>query len=333
MTEVSVILTVYNGEAFLSRSISSLLRQTLRDIEILCVDDCSTDGTLGVLNAYARDDERVRVIHLDHNVGLAKARNEALRHATGRYVCTLDADDWYSDDALEKAVAVFREHPDTDCVLFQLTYAHDHPSQDYRFPMKRFDALSGVEAMKESINWQGVHGWYLIKTEIHKRYPFDTTRRLYSDENTVRYHFRVAREVRQCDGTYFYYQNPVSETHRVNPHYFDHMPAYEHLLTELTTMGVDDETRRMLHGKLWLSVIDCYYYARRHKHDFSGETLRAVRRQIKAYRHTIDFSMVSQKLKKRPGYMPVRCSWRLFLIQEEVYFTLRGIFKDKRLEE
>ena len=110
MYKVSVIVPMYNVAKVLEPCVRSLFAQTLRDIEILFVDDCSTDDTLDALEAavdaarreYKREDVAVRVLHQEVNGGVAAARNVGLDNATGEYVAWVDADDRSESDALEK---------------------------------------------------------------------------------------------------------------------------------------------------------------------------------------------------------------------------------------
>ena len=74
MPKVSVLVAVYNAKQWLPQSLGSLLSQTLQDIQVICVDDCSTDGSLTILNDYASRDQRFEVIHLEENQGQARAR-------------------------------------------------------------------------------------------------------------------------------------------------------------------------------------------------------------------------------------------------------------------
>ena len=106
MPRVTVLVAVYNAEPWLPRCLDSLRSQTLTDIQVLCVDDCSTDGSLALLRQYADGDPRFEVIHLEKNQGQAHARNVGLEHARGDLVCFLDVDDWFSPDALQQAVSV-----------------------------------------------------------------------------------------------------------------------------------------------------------------------------------------------------------------------------------
>lgn len=94
MPKVSVIMPVYNVEPYLGRCLDSLIHQTLSDIEIVCVDDCSTDGSLRVLNEWAAKDVRIKVITSSQNGGAAVARNKGLDVAQGQYLGFVDPDDF-----------------------------------------------------------------------------------------------------------------------------------------------------------------------------------------------------------------------------------------------
>ena len=91
--KVSVIIPVYNTEKYLAQCLDSVLNQTLQDIEVICVNDGSTDGSLEILNQYAAKDKRIKIID-QKNAGQGAARNSALKIARGEYICFLDSDDW-----------------------------------------------------------------------------------------------------------------------------------------------------------------------------------------------------------------------------------------------
>ena len=100
--KVSVIMPVYNVENYLRQCLDSVINQTLRDIEIICIDDQSTDGSLGILKDYAAIDPRIRII-TQKNAGAGAARNTGLKVAKGEYLSFLDSDDFFELDMLEKA--------------------------------------------------------------------------------------------------------------------------------------------------------------------------------------------------------------------------------------
>lgn len=102
--KVSVVIPVYNTEKYLRQCLDSLQNQTLKDLEIICVDDGSTDGSLVVLKEYAGRDPRFRIIS-QMNQGPGAARNAGLDQASGEYLIFLDSDDWFEPDFLESMAA------------------------------------------------------------------------------------------------------------------------------------------------------------------------------------------------------------------------------------
>lgn len=101
MCKVSVIVPVYNTEHFLPKCLDSLLAQTLSDIEIICVNDGSTDNSLAILRAYEKKDSRVKVI-TQENLKQGAARNRGTNLAQGEYIGYIDSDDWVDLDYFEK---------------------------------------------------------------------------------------------------------------------------------------------------------------------------------------------------------------------------------------
>ena len=100
--QVSVIVPIYNSYEYLADCLASIERQTLGDIEVLCIDDASDDDSVELCRTYAKDDQRIRIIELPENGGAARARNIGMDIAQGEYIAFMDADDWYpNDDALE----------------------------------------------------------------------------------------------------------------------------------------------------------------------------------------------------------------------------------------
>ena len=94
MPKISVIIPVYNVEKYLPKCLDSLINQTLSDIEIICINDCSTDNSLEILEEYASKDERIKIIDLKENQGAAAARNKGLEIAKGEYLGFVDPDDY-----------------------------------------------------------------------------------------------------------------------------------------------------------------------------------------------------------------------------------------------
>ena len=136
MPKISIIVPVYNTEQYLNKCLDSLINQTLLDIEIITVNDGSTDNSIQILKDYKEKDDRIIVLDLDHQ-GPSGARNSGLKLAKGEFVMFVDSDDWMNLDACDK---VYREakmnHSDT--VMFCYTSESSSGSIDkYLFENKK----------------------------------------------------------------------------------------------------------------------------------------------------------------------------------------------------
>ena len=123
---VSMIMPVYNAEAYLEESIRSVMEQSYAEWELLLVDDSSTDHSLQICQAMAGKDARIRVIALEENVGAGYARNEGIQQAAGKYLTFVDADDAVDPAILENAVTL-AEHHDLDWVVWGLREEYYDP--------------------------------------------------------------------------------------------------------------------------------------------------------------------------------------------------------------
>lgn len=173
MPIISVIVPVYNVEQYLSQCIDSLLTQTLEDIEIILVDDGSTDACPQICDAYALRDTRIKVIH-KVNGGLSDARNWGIERAQGEYIAFLDSDDWVKPDFYEYLYNLI-QRKNADIAQCDYIKVYDNTTK-----------IDFDEAIKESTH-TGVEALYLlcgeeyIKTvvvwnKLYKRKLFDKIR-------------------------------------------------------------------------------------------------------------------------------------------------------------
>lgn len=111
--QVSVVIPVYNAERYIRETLGYIQKQTVKAIEILCINDASTDASAQVLEKIAQSDPRIKIIENKENQGAGASRNIGLKNAKGAYICFLDADDIYESDLLEKELDVLkRNHAD-----------------------------------------------------------------------------------------------------------------------------------------------------------------------------------------------------------------------------
>lgn len=338
MCKITVLVAVYNAEPFLDKCLNSLLGQSLHDIQIICIDDCSTDHSLQILKEYAQRDSRIKVMKTPVNSGQAVARNLGLTIADGEYTTMLDSDDWYEPTTLQKAYNALTADAENDCVLLHVVM-HDNDTQcetDYENRTDKI-TLSGEEAFRLSLDWR-IHGLYVVRTSLHKRYPYDTTCRLYSDDNTTRLHYLHSRKVVFCDGKYFYRQHKNSCTNSCSIKRFDYMEANLSMRRQLDNevkngnISHADEVLSLYETHRWCNLIGCYGYLLQHKNAFSSAEKSLVMKRIQAVFQTIDASLIRTNVKYRPGYYP----WRMFsffLLQSWLYLTIRRVFFNIRVPD
>lgn len=120
---VSIIMPSYNCEAYIDKSINSILAQTYTDWELLITDDCSTDGTCRIVDKYAKNDSRIKLFRLDKNSGAGVARNNSIRHASGRFIAFCDSDDQWRPQKLEKQIPFMAENG--HLLTFTSMYRHN----------------------------------------------------------------------------------------------------------------------------------------------------------------------------------------------------------------
>ena len=144
--KISLIIPVYNVEKYISKALDSVFNQTFSGIEIICVDDCSPDGSLEILKSYKEksvNSEKIvdfKIIELKENKGQGHGRNLALTEATGDYIMYLDPDDWYELNAFEKAYnQIVKNNNDFVCFDFYMCYEADKTRLHHKERHKPFE--------------------------------------------------------------------------------------------------------------------------------------------------------------------------------------------------
>mgnify|MGYP003623332904 CR=1 FL=1 len=153
---ISVIIPVYNVEAYLDRCVASILRQSYNNLEIILVNDGSTDSSAQMCDAYAQADTRIRVIH-KQNGGLSSARNAGIDIASGEYLAFIDSDDFIADDMLETLLGLCTKHKAqiSACSFLLSQKAAEITSQAYDgaiFTLSPQDALIPMY-LRDGIGW------------------------------------------------------------------------------------------------------------------------------------------------------------------------------------
>ncbi len=176
-TIISVVVPIYNAEKYIRRCVDSILSQTYRNLEVILVDDGSTDETPELLDDYAGKDDRVRVIHKE-NVGHAHSRNQGLLAATGEFITFMDCDDYMHPDFMEKMYgAICEDGSDMACCSFN--YVDESGNKlGWSEPELKRNAVSSIDAQKDFLTTYNIEGFSWNKlvrrsilTNNNLRYP------------------------------------------------------------------------------------------------------------------------------------------------------------------
>ena len=148
---VSVIVPVYNVAPYLEQCLDSIVDQTYRHLEIILVDDGSTDDSGAICDRYAEGDSRIQVVHLK-NKGLSGARNSGLDIASGEYVIFIDSDDYIWGGTIEGYISLFSQYADLDMIESNLYFSSYRstppPGEDYDDEASRSGILTAKELWK-----------------------------------------------------------------------------------------------------------------------------------------------------------------------------------------
>jgi glycosyltransferase involved in cell wall biosynthesis len=165
--KVSIIIPVYNVEAYLVDCLESIVNQSLKDIEIICINDGSTDNSLEILNEYAQKDNRIVIISQE-NQGQGVARNNAIGIANGEYILFVDPDDWIEEGALETLYS-FAKEKSAQVVRFDYKDYNEHSGKikdrNFAKQIKRkydYDLIS-----TPSYSWKTFKKGCLINLDMH----------------------------------------------------------------------------------------------------------------------------------------------------------------------
>lgn len=324
--KISILVAVYNSEKYLHKCLDSLLQQTHTDIEIIAIDDASTDHSWNILQQYASIDNRIVILRQKENGGQAKARNSGLVYATGDYITMVDSDDWLDKNTLKQACEVAKRHPMAGAILFDVIYHDDSTEKEWHYSYRTDKTnFTGHEAFKLSLDWS-IHGLYIVKREIHLKYPYDDSCRSYSDDNTTRIHFLHAGEVWRSNGIYYYRQHAASITHAVNIRHFDYAIANYNMKTIMEREHIDQALISYYENHRWINLVGLHIFYLNHRKNFTKQERNIIKKLLKNYYFTIEYHRLSHKLRRKFGYLPFPSHYRYFIYEIQLYNFLRKIY-------
>lgn len=179
---VSVIIPTYNCETYLSEAIDSYLNQTHKDLEIIVVDDCSTDSTYRLLEYYKAKDKRFKYFRNEKNMGISYTRNKGIKESTGVYIAVADADDVASPSRIKKSI---KNLEGVDCVYSSYLQANENGKVFGLVEAPSVKSLNMKEILKTQmiphVTMMGKRELFRYKDEYRTNDDLDLVARLFSE--------------------------------------------------------------------------------------------------------------------------------------------------------
>ena len=215
---VSIVIPVFNVEKYIGKCLDSLISQTLHNIEIICVNDCSTDKSLDILRDYEAKDNRIVVIDLPRNIKQGGARNAGIKKARAPFLGFVDSDDWVSLDMYENLYTLAVTH---DAEMVCGDYFQYYSEQDIRLRINckpEWFSLPEHERNKHFIEGECRIWTNIIKKEVFIRNKIEFPEELFYEDNAiVTALYLSARKIVKDTHPYYYYRcNNISTTRSIN---------------------------------------------------------------------------------------------------------------------
>ncbi|WP_281815661.1 glycosyltransferase family 2 protein [Brachyspira pilosicoli] len=224
MIKISVIVPVYNVEIYLKECLNSIINQTLKEIEIICIDDCSSDNSYNILEEYAKKDNRVKIFKNTQNESVGYNRNLGLKEARGEYISFIDSDDFISEDFLYNLYSTAKKY-DSDMVntLNIKFYKNKKITKFYyTFYDKEFESIWNLNDIENSFSKQAIapYVWnkiYRTSFLVNNNLNFMTTKFGASEDTNflVKLMLHKPKISFNNNSIYYYRYSPVSLTNIV----------------------------------------------------------------------------------------------------------------------
>ena len=235
MTKISIIVPVYNAEKYIDRCLHSLINQTLKDIEIIVIDDGSKDNTNKILQKYK---DKIKIIK-QKNSGVATARNKGLEIATGEYIYFVDSDDWIEKDTLEKLYSKAIDN-NYDCVMCNFWYINDNKKWPGVVTNKK-DILNINDKKDYMIKMFPVIWNKIYKKEKILKFKFKNG--VWAED--VEYLYRIISNIDNIgiveDKLYYYYQRESSESRLYDKRVYDYINNFNGIIEFYKKNNLYDE--------------------------------------------------------------------------------------------
>ncbi len=237
--QLSLILPIYNTEKYIIRCLNSVICQRIEDLEVIIINDCSTDNTLSIISSYANEHNNIQIINLPENKGVGYARNVGLRNAIGKYVGFIDGDDWVDVNMYDLMIKYLEKYDADIAVCGVKNEYEDCKTGNYRYRYDIPKILSNdcalnilSKSLDLGINISSIVCNKLFKIDLLKKHTLYFPVGSYNEDDYLTFLAFVHSKkiILTPDCYYHYYQRPDSITHLFSKKHINDLFATFNLL-------------------------------------------------------------------------------------------------------
>ena len=218
MIKISLVIPVYNAEKYLEKCLKSVITQTLKEIEIIIVNDGSKDKSLNIINDFFKKDKRIIIINKKNNEGVSKARNSALKIAKGEYILNIDSDDWIEDNYCEEIYEMAINN-NLDIVVTDIFVEGKKQQYLKDLDIKSKDFITSKEYLEIFFkeNLLGYTWNKLMRKKLYKDITYPENISLFEDIIVTSKLIKNAKKIGKINKAYYHYmENPTSISRKLN---------------------------------------------------------------------------------------------------------------------
>lgn len=270
---VSVVIPVFNAQDYLKQCLDSILSQTYRNIEVIVVDNYSTDSSFSICEEYRKRDDRIVVLR-ETKKGCSAVRNAGMKHVKGKYLCFLDSDDWMDSEAIEKCVTEIEKN-NTDLVMYSYVREYGNRSANRqlfdrdiiiekdeirRTLRRRLIGLYGDELKHPELADSFSTAWAkLYRTDYAKTIEFVDNQYIGTNEDGLYNldYFLLSERISYINQFYYHYRKPNNDRTATSNYNIDRIDRWQHMIGEIRkrTDLNDPIEAAALQNRICLSII------------------------------------------------------------------------------
>ena len=323
---ISIIGPVYNVEDYIEKCIKSILDQSFREFELILVDDGSLDMSGKICDEYAKNDQRIKVIH-KKNGGVSSARNEGIKVARGEYIAFVDSDDFINKDMYKILYKNSKEY-DADISVCDFEYVSNNKESvgitcEFKNNIVIYSNEEALNKLYSNENIKFIVAW----NKLYKKYLFSSIyydiNRCHEDEFIIHKLFYNANKIVSCSEKLYYYYENYKSTMRVdfNINRLDIIEAMKsrmNFFRKKNLIELEYKTQNM-----YLYYFIPYYYRTKNK----------LKNKSKSKELKKDFKKVYKYLLKNPKYnIKAKILWFIFLFSPSLYYFIMRVHDKEEFE-